>query len=257
LLALAVINADDLGMTADVTDRTLACFFTEAISSASLLVWMDDSRRAAAHSKEAMLPVGLHLNLDEPFATSVPIVVRNAHERVRPWFASRQRLLASFNVSRNFHRDLRTCISAQLDEFRRLVGCDPTHVDGHHHVHMSWDVLCSSALPARIPVRSTRWADARPSLQMLRSSRSWWVRRRFISTDLFFDLRHISPALGATESFTSTGLAGETLEVMTHPGIGDEFAVLNSPWWRGVISDLPLGSFADLAGAQASGRVLH
>ena len=95
----------------------------------------------------------------------------NAHDRVRSWFASRPRLLSSFNLSRSFHHDLQTSISAQLDEFRRLVGCDPTHIDGHHHVHMSWDVLCSSALPAKTPLRSTRWVDAKPPLRILRSSR--------------------------------------------------------------------------------------
>ena len=254
MLALVIVNADDLGMTVDVTDRILACFSAQAISSASLMVCMDDSSRAAALSREASLPIGLHLNLDEPFAGDVPVVVRNAHDRVRSWFASRPRLLSSFNLSRSFHHDLRASISAQLDEFRRLVGCDPTHIDSHHHVHMSWDVLCSSALPAKTPLRSTRWVDAKPRLRILRSGRTWWIRRRFISTDLFFDLRHISPALGGTESLVSTSAPATTIEVMAHPGMLDEFAVLNSPWWREVTGGLPLGSFADLAGTEKAAR---
>jgi predicted glycoside hydrolase/deacetylase ChbG (UPF0249 family) len=247
LLALVIVNADDLGITVDVTDRILACFSVQAISSASLMVWMGDSSRAAALSKEASLPIGLHLNLDDPFTGDVPADVRCAHDRVRSWFTAGPRLLASFNPSPSFHRDLRTSISAQLDEFRGLVGHDPTHIDGHHHVHMRWDVLCSSALPAKIPVRSTRWVDAKRPAGVLRSSRTRWIKRRFLSTDLFFDLRHISPALGGTESLPSEGIHATTVEVMAHPGTSDEFAVLNSPWWRDVTRGLPVGSFADLA----------
>ena len=254
MLALVIVNADDLGMTVDVTDRILACFSAQVISSSSLMVWMDDSSRAAALSREASLPIGLHLNLDERFTGDVPIEVRDAHDRVRSWFASGPRLLASFNPSRSFHHDLRTSISAQLDEFRRLVGCEPTHIDGHHHVHMRWDVLCSSALPAKIPLRSTRWVDAKRPAGILRSGRTWWLRRRFISTDLFVDLRHISPALGGTDTLVSSSVRAATIEVMTHPGTIDEFAVLNSPWWREVTRGLPVGSFADLAKTGNHGR---
>jgi predicted glycoside hydrolase/deacetylase ChbG (UPF0249 family) len=254
LLALVIVNADDLGMTVEVSDRILACFSAQVISSASLMVWMNDSDRAATLGREASLPIGLHLNLDDPFAVDVPIEVRSAHDRVRSWFASRPRFLSSFNLSRSFHRDLRTSITAQLDEFQRLVGCDPTHIDSHHHVHMNWNVLCSSALQAMTPVRTTRWVDAKPSLRILRSSRIRLIRRRFISTDLFFDLRHISPALGGTESFVSNSAPATTIEIMTHPGMPDEFAVLNSAWWREVTDGLPLGSFADLAKAEKAAR---
>ena len=63
------------------------------------------------------------------------------------------------------------------------------------------------------------------------------ARRRFISTDLFVDLRHISPALGGTDTLVSSSVRAATIEVMTHPGTIDEFAVLNSPWWREVPVD--------------------
>ena len=39
-------------------------------------------------------------------------------------------------------------VSAQIDEFRRLYGCAPDRIDGHHHMHLGANVLMMESLPA-------------------------------------------------------------------------------------------------------------
>src|SRR5437016_12533100 len=59
-----IINADDWGRDAQTTDRTFECFQHRVLSSASGMVFMEDSARAASIATEQDLDIGLHLNLD-------------------------------------------------------------------------------------------------------------------------------------------------------------------------------------------------
>jgi hypothetical protein len=60
------VNADDLGISQDVTDAALAAFARGEISVASAAVYLDDSERAASLAARAEIPVGLHPNLTLP-----------------------------------------------------------------------------------------------------------------------------------------------------------------------------------------------
>src|ERR1700751_154848 len=83
MTGLLIVNADDLGLDPNNTDAILDCFHAGAISSATALVWMKDSDRAAEVAGPTGLPVGLHLNLIEPFsATDVPERVAATQRRV-------------------------------------------------------------------------------------------------------------------------------------------------------------------------------
>lgn len=245
---LVIVNADDWGISAPVTDAILGCFEAGSISSMSAMIWMDDSDRAASIGREQGLPAGLHLNLDTAFADpGAPRTVREALERVRPWFAGHHRHVLSYHPSRAFQRCLSTCIQAQLDEFHVRYGREPTHVDGHHHIHLTWNVLTSRALPDGTPIRSTAWPDRNPlPLQVLRSAKGRWLRHRFRTTDLFYDLRDLDSALGGIGLTDIEMTGGMTVEVMAHPGVADELKVLHSESWHRFVAELPLGSFDDL-----------
>ena len=63
---MLIVNADDLGGFPAATDAIARCFDAGAITSATLMVGKDDSRRAAEMAVAGDWPVGLHLNLREP-----------------------------------------------------------------------------------------------------------------------------------------------------------------------------------------------
>ena len=197
-----IVNADDFGLSDVVTDAILRCFEAGAITSASAMVWMPDSERAASFAREQAVPSGLHLNLDTAFTDgNAPQSARTAQERVTPWFDSpRRHHIGSYNPSRAFRRALDTSIEAQLDEFRARHDCEPTHIDGHHHVHLAWNVLTSKAIPDGTAVRTTRRMETTSvALRALRSVRERWLRHRFRSTDYFYDLRWLAFPNGHSE----------------------------------------------------------
>jgi predicted glycoside hydrolase/deacetylase ChbG (UPF0249 family) len=242
-----IINADDLGLTSAVTDSILKCFHIGAISSTSMMVWMDDSDRAASLVRDDLLPTGLHLNLDTPFSVPcVPRYVREAQADVCPWFVSHSSHLLAYNVSRRFQRSLATTIQAQLDEFRSRLGAEPSHIDGHHHVHLAWNVLVSRMLPDGIAVRSTKWEESSQPARILHLCRHGWIHHRFRTTDLFFDLRRIAVELGGAAPQALLRPGRQNVEVMAHPGHPDELVVLLSQPWHELIAGLPIGSFHDL-----------
>jgi hypothetical protein len=249
---LVIVNADDWGLSEAVTDAILRCFEAGGITSASAMVWMPDSERAASLSRERGLPSGLHLNLDCAFAPgNAPQSVCSAQERIIPWFASPRRYRnLSYNASRPFRRSLDTTIEAQLDEFRARYGREPTHIDGHHHVHMAWNVLASKAIPDGAAMRTTRRQErASLPVRALRSLRVRWLRHRFRTTDYFYDLRRFGLAdgmSGRTDLGLLQAIGAHTVEVMAHPAARDEFELLCSEEWSRLTGLVSTGSFDDL-----------
>jgi len=59
---MLIINADDWGRSRTETDAALQCYEKGRITSASAMVFMEDSERAADIAKENQVDVGLHLN---------------------------------------------------------------------------------------------------------------------------------------------------------------------------------------------------
>lgn len=101
-----IVNADDFGFATGVNEGILEAHVNGILTSTSLMVdWP-----AAAHAVDLArghpgLSIGLHYVEDGP-------------EIDEPGHAART-------------------FAAQLARFRELTGSDPTHVDSHHHVHMS------------------------------------------------------------------------------------------------------------------------
>jgi hypothetical protein len=74
------------------------------------------------------------------------------------------------------------------------------------------------------------------------------MRSRFRSPRYFFDIRDIHPELGGVGLEARLDLANtETVEVMTHPGVPDERAVLLQDGWTALLLGRPLGAYTDLA----------
>ena len=111
-----IVNADDFGLSEGVNDGIVRSHREGILTSASLMVlWpaaVDAVRRAGK------IALGLHLDLGEwAFVGG-------------EWIALYER------VSLQDGPTIEAEISRQLDEFVRLTGKPPTHIDSHQHVHM-------------------------------------------------------------------------------------------------------------------------
>lgn len=221
-----IINADDWGRDSRTTDRTFECFQHGGLSSASGMVFMQDSERAAGIAREKGLDIGLHLNLSAPFsAPGIPTRLATHHEKVREYLCAHRfaRLLYQPGLANAFEY----VVVSQLDEFSRLYGRAPDRIDGHHHMHLSTNVLLQGLLPAGTIVR--RHFSYEPGEKIFRNSAFRLFSRatlggRYRVTDFFFSLPPFAPAVRMQRIFN---LARRfVVELETHPINSQEYRFL-------------------------------
>jgi chitin disaccharide deacetylase len=118
-----IVNADDFGMTAGVTDGIVEAHVRGVVTSTSLMVDSPGASHAAELAGDHPgLSIGLH------FVDDTPAIDEPGH------------------AAREFSR--------QLDRFRELMGRGPTHVDSHHHVHITRLALFAPLVePLGVPLR--------------------------------------------------------------------------------------------------------
>lgn len=250
---MLIINADDWGRSLVETDAALQCIRRGTVSSVTAMMFMDDSVRAAAVARDQSVPTGLHLNFAEPFRDpAVDPALRMAQQRLVNYLSGNR--LASLVYHPGLQRDFRHSMAAQLDEFRRLYGREPTHLDGHRHQHLCANVLLSGLIPPDSKVRKTFFfwpGEKSPLNRAARGLVNRYLAGRYRVTDYFFAL---SQCLQADRLQRVLGLCADAdVELMTHPVRGPESALLNDEAFAGALSDLPLGSYTDMVG-QGRGR---
>jgi predicted glycoside hydrolase/deacetylase ChbG (UPF0249 family) len=247
---LLIVNADDWGGFREATDAIETCFVAGAISSATAMVHMADSRRAAEVARERKRPIGMHLNLTQAFESSeVPPSVRERQRRACAHFADLKRRRWRLSPDVRVHRLVADCIRDQLEEFWERYGCEPTHLDSHHHVHVCFDVLLSRAMTPGARVRQTLSpmpSAGHQSLSFLsRRAKHELLARRFATTARFWQARELHGGGGAVPIADATAYALERpVEVMVHPSFEAELAVLRSDAWLEVLGRAPLGPYS-------------
>jgi chitin disaccharide deacetylase len=110
-----IFNADDFGLTTGVNRGIVECHVAGVVTSTSLMVWGHAVDEAVVMSRDhPELAIGLHWDVwgedERDFDVSDIPAVRDEFRR-------------------------------QLDEFGRLLGRLPTHVDSHRHVHRSRNLM--------------------------------------------------------------------------------------------------------------------
>jgi predicted glycoside hydrolase/deacetylase ChbG (UPF0249 family) len=244
---LLIVNADDWGGTAAATDRIAECFAAGAITSASAMMWMDDADRAASLDSRQRPPLGLHLNVVQPFdGPDVPPAVRDRQARVCDALTRSSRFRrAGFDP--RLLAIVRRCVGDQLQRFAELYGRRPTHIDGHEHGHLQPTVL--AVLPRDLPIRAPK--DVRPPgalpVRLAREARRRLLRARFRTPRAMYAIENVHPRLGGTgwEAVVERARR-EPVEVMVHPEHDGERELLLSPGWGADVAGLSLGTFADL-----------
>jgi len=233
---MLVINADDLGRNPQATNAILECCSAKRITSASAMVFMQDSARAASVAKEAPLDIGLHINFTESFTgPGVSDSLRRNHERIRSFLWRSKFALLIYNP---FLRDaFREVFEAQAAEFARLYGRAPARYDGHQHMHLCSNMVLQKLIPANSKVRRSFSFAAGEKNFFNRHYRAIIDRRlaaRYRIGDFFFALQQFLPVskMGKVVELART----REVELMTHPEVKSDYETLMSEAFVSAVS---------------------
>jgi predicted glycoside hydrolase/deacetylase ChbG (UPF0249 family) len=204
-----VVTADDFGLSPGVVEGIVEAHESGIVTSTSLMVNAPSAEAAfEAVLRLPSLATGLHfvLTFGNPLGPPEPL----------------ERLLAedgSFRKNGSGAHELarpdevREELRAQLRAFEKGVGRPPTHIDGHHHVHLHTGILrvaIEEAGRLGIPVRSTgRVVRERLRLERIRTC------GRFLE-DFYGDDVSEGKLLSVLESVPEG-----TSELMCHPARPD------------------------------------
>jgi predicted glycoside hydrolase/deacetylase ChbG (UPF0249 family) len=132
-----IVNADDYGQSEGVNHGILRAHREGIVTSASLMVRWPAAEHAAFNAGE--LDLGLHIDLGEWAC------------RDGEWCTRYERVLMDDPGA------VEAEVRSQLDEFHRLTGRTPTHIDSHQHVHLQEPVLSIASRVAdelSVPLRA-------------------------------------------------------------------------------------------------------
>lgn len=241
-----IVNADDWGGWPTATDAARVCFDAGRITSVSAMVFMEDSLRAASLAQTSGLDVGLHLNLNQAFTGNAPPAVSAAHERVRSFL--RRNRYAQLLYNPWLKGAFRTVFEAQVDEFSRLYGRAPTHIDGHQHMHLCANMLWDTVIPKGQRVRRSFsfWPGEK---SMLNRAYRQWVDARLESTQIvteyFFSLEQCirNDRLARVAELAKTS----RVELMAHPEKPMEKEFLLGERFHATFSDVRLAPYSELS----------
>jgi predicted glycoside hydrolase/deacetylase ChbG (UPF0249 family) len=243
---MLIINADDWGRSKVETDAANDCYKQEAVTSVSAMVFMQDSERAAELARIEGMDVGLHVNFTQAFTGAVRSSRLQDYQNRVSRFLKRSKY--ALLIYHPFLRDeFRYIYQMQADEFIRLYGRPPSHIDGHQHMHLCSNVLIDGILPSEQKVRRSFsfCRDEKGAFnRAYRSLVDRWLERRYYLTDFFFSLKeHTSSARFAR----IVALARTAhVEVMTHPVNTSEYDFLVSDTYRKMVAGLQRGSYVSL-----------
>jgi predicted glycoside hydrolase/deacetylase ChbG (UPF0249 family) len=177
---MLTVNADDWGRSRAETNAALHCHGKKRITSVSAMVFMADSERAAALAQENGIDVGLHLNFSEQFTDDrASATLVDSHRKISSFLTRNKysQLLYNPLLREAFAYSCR----AQLEEFIRLFDRPPSHMDGHHHLHLCANVVLGDTIPKGMKIRRhfSFWPKEKSLLnRTYRNSVNWWLARR-------------------------------------------------------------------------------
>jgi predicted glycoside hydrolase/deacetylase ChbG (UPF0249 family) len=243
---MLIINADDLGRDREATDAAFACRERQAITSASAMVFMADSRRAAERALRDGLDTGLHLNLTLPLdGPDVPPGVRERQGTVARYLGRAKWPQVVYHPF--LRASLVDTFRAQIEEYRRLFGQEPAQIDGHSHMHLCVNMVLGRIIPSGLKIRRTFTFRRGEKSPWNRAYRRWLDRRvlrRYQTTDAFFSIEPISDGL-RLRRIVGSALSSD-VELMVHPADARQRAYLTSAGFLDLIRDIPKGSYRSL-----------
>jgi len=214
----------------------MVCLAANRIDAASVMVFMEDSRRAATLATSCGLDAGLHINFTESFTgPGVQSSLRRNHERIRRFLRANKYALIIYNPF--LRKAFREVFAAQLEEFARLYGRTPSRFDGHQHMHLCSNMILDRLLPTGAQVRRSFSFNAGEKNFLNRYYRKLIDRHlaaRHRIGDFFFALSQHLP-VARLKRVVELARRYE-VELMTHPEVNVEFEALLSDEFADVVS---------------------
>ena len=250
-----IVNADDLGWTAGVNRGVAEAHRNGIVTSASLLA----NGAAFAEAVELVrksrgLGVGVHLNLSDGPPVAAPEAVATLVNASGEFEGGPDGLLLKIATRGLAMREVETEWEAQIAKIR-AAGIQPTHLDGHKHVHMlpglfeialrlakrhdigairvsleasSLRVALSSGAKQNAGVVMKQGVQARGLKLLARDAREQAARAGISTSDYFCGIAQTGELTReGVEQFVKS-LPEGTTELMCHPGYADA-ALLKSP----------------------------
>ena len=144
-------------------------------------------------------------------------------------------------------RQVEYCFDAQCEEFERLYGKPPTHIDGHHHIHLCSNLMFGTIIPSGTKIRRNFSFSKGEKGIVNRTYRGLIdriIENRFLSTDFFYKLnRHVKKS-EILEKLSHT--SDSCVEFMVHPGMPEEYAFIMSDKYKEIIQNAAMGSYEAL-----------
>ena len=241
---MLIINADDWGRSGAETDAALRCYKANRITSVSAMVFMEDSERAAELAKGNGVDSGLHLNFSETFTGKSHLGrLSHCHNRIVTFLRRSKYSQLLYNPF--LRKAFSYSYQAQADEFMRLFEKLPSHIDGHHHMHLCANLLLSKSIPAGMRLRRnfSFWPGEKGFLnRAYRGLVDRWLARRYRLADYFFDLTQCIE--GKKLDRVAALAKSSNVELMTHPIVNGEEEYLMSDEFQVILQRLEIGGYA-------------
>lgn len=225
-----IINADDFGASTGINRGITEAHSGGVVTSTSLMVTGRAVEQAVSMSREhPKLGVGLHWD------------VWGEDER-------------EFDLGNR--AAVRDELRRQLDEFQRLMGRLPTHVDSHRHAHREkgvMEIFRQTIDPLGLPLRHSGEVHY---IGGFYAQWEWMVTElKYVSVEFLQQLLRDETVPGWTELACHPGYASEDFKSVYLNERQEELRTLLDPRVRRTIDDLgiQLGNFADYQAAR-SGR---
>lgn len=249
---LLIVNADDFGLSKGKNYGIAESFRYGVVSSTTALVNAEGIEHAAQLRRELPgLGVGLHFTLTMGKSLSpMPSLTRDGVLGKWVWQMAEEDTLPIDEIQIE--------LKSQYQRFIDIFGCEPDHIDSHHHVHMFkqiFPIVAAFAKEKSLPIRVDRPLAQKEGINTT----------GVMSTDGFdsqFYGDEITQTLFLKALDESKARHENSLEVMTHPAFIDnplrksgycfqrltELEVLTEPSLKQAIIErgYQLGTYQDL-----------
>lgn len=243
-----IVNADDLGWTAGVNGGIAEAHRNGIVTSASLMANGQAFAQAVEFARDApALSVGVHLNLTDGPPAAPNDAVPSLLNRNSEFEGGPDSLLLKIATRGLSLREVETEWQAQIARVRD-AGLQPTHLDGHKHVHMlpglfeialrlakRNSIECirvsheASSLRSALSTGELRAAvvlkqgvQARGLKLLARDAREQAQRAGISTTDYFCGIAQTGELTKAGVARLLRNLPEGTTELMCHPGYADD-----------------------------------
>ncbi len=242
---MLIINADDLGSDRTCTNRILDCYRNHRITSTTAMVFMKDTVRAAEIATAHGVHVGLHLNFTQKFDDAAGGARLKYHQdKLMQFFKKSKYARIIYNPV--IKDSVAYSTISQYDEFMRVFKRKPTHIDGHHHMHLCTNIIIGKIFPKNTKIRPTFAGRKEEPIigKVYRVIVNYLIRRRYATVESSYKLMPTRGDYYFVEIVKKSLV--NNVEVMTHPALSEEYEYLKSDRYARLLSRATLGSYASI-----------